>query len=128
MLWFNMFINSFSLKATGHTKPGKVGDFFCPGFNEITLFLPKCKALVTLRVFCKSIFFTYNHTFSSIFMFLKFDPYRIWCSIFYSKLIDCIIFKIIVQHVPVCIVNGRGRCSSGERNDKILQAFLSLCS
>jgi hypothetical protein len=43
-----MFINSFSLKATGLTKPGKVGDFFCPGFNEIALFLPKCKALVTL--------------------------------------------------------------------------------
>ena len=32
-------------------------------------------------------------------MFLKSDPYRVWCSIFYSKLVNCILFKIIVQHV-----------------------------
>jgi hypothetical protein len=30
-------------------------------------------------------------------MFLKCDPYRVWCSIFYSKLVNCILFKIIVQ-------------------------------
>jgi hypothetical protein len=50
-------------------------------------------------------------------MFLKFDPYRVWYSIFYSKLVNCILFKIIVQHV--CFVKGRGTCGSGERNVKI---------
>ena len=34
-------------------------------------------------------------------MFLKFDQYRVCCSIFYSKLVNCILFKIIVQHVVV---------------------------
>jgi hypothetical protein len=46
-----------------------------------------------------------------------FDPYMIWCSIFYSKLVNCILFKIIVQHVR--FVKGRGTCGSGERNVKI---------
>jgi hypothetical protein len=50
-------------------------------------------------------------------MFLKFDPYRVWCSIFYSKLVNCILFKIIVQHVR--FVKGREKCGSGERNFKI---------
>ena len=50
-------------------------------------------------------------------MFLKFDPYRVCCSIFYSKLVNCILFKIIVQHVH--FVKGRGTCGSGERNAKI---------
>ena len=50
-------------------------------------------------------------------MFLKFDPYRVWCSIFYSKLVNCILFKIIMQHVR--FVKGRGTCGSGERNIKI---------
>jgi hypothetical protein len=54
-------------------------------------------------------------------MFLKFDPYRVWCSIFYSKLINCILFKIIVQHVR--FVKGRGTCGSEERNVKILIDF-----
>jgi hypothetical protein len=54
-------------------------------------------------------------------MFLKYDPYRVWCSIFYSKLVDCILFKIIVQHVR--FVKGRGTCGSGERNVKILIDF-----
>jgi hypothetical protein len=48
-------------------------------------------------------------------MFLKYDPYRVWCSIFYSKLVNCILFKIIVK--------GRGTCNSGERNVKILIDF-----
>jgi hypothetical protein len=39
-------------------------------------------------------------------MFLKYDPYRVWCSIFYSKLVNCMLFKIIVQHVR--FVKGRG--------------------
>ena len=47
--------------------------------------------------------------------------YRVWCSIFYSKLVNCILFKIIVQHVR--FVKGRGTCSSGERNVKILIDF-----
>ena len=34
-------------------------------------------------------------------MFLKFDPYRVCCSIFYSKLVNCSPFKIIVQHAVV---------------------------
>ena len=50
-------------------------------------------------------------------MFLKFDPYRVWCPIFYSKLVNCILFKIIVQHVR--FVKSRGTCGSGERNVKI---------
>jgi hypothetical protein len=50
-------------------------------------------------------------------MFLKFDPYRVCCSIFYSKLVNCILFKIIVQHVR--FVKGRETCSSGERKVKI---------
>jgi hypothetical protein len=54
-------------------------------------------------------------------MFLKFYPYRVWCSIFYSKLINCTLFKIVVQHVR--FVKGRGTCSSGERNVKILIDF-----
>ena len=41
-------------------------------------------------------------------------PIQGWCSIFYSKLVNCILFKIIVQHVR--FVKGRGTCSSGERN------------
>ena len=54
-------------------------------------------------------------------MFLKFDPYRVWCAIYYSKLINWILFKIIVQHVR--IVKGRGTCGSGERNVKIWIEF-----
>ena len=51
-------------------------------------------------------------------MFLKFDPYMVCCSIFYSKLVNCILFKIIVlQHVR--FVKGRGTCGSGERKVKI---------
>ena len=43
-------------------------------------------------------------------MFLKYDPYSVWCSIFYSKLINC-------------FVKGRGACGSGDRNVKILKDF-----
>ena len=50
-------------------------------------------------------------------MFLKCGPYRVWCSIFYSKLVNCILFKIIVQ--PLVFVKGRGTCGSAERNVKI---------
>ena len=47
--------------------------------------------------------------------------HTVWCSIFYSKLINCILFKIIVQHVR--FVKCRGTCSSGERNVKIWVDF-----
>ena len=47
-------------------------------------------------------------------MFLKYDPYRVWCSILYSKLINCILFKMIMQHVR--FVKGRGTFQSRERN------------
>ena len=78
---------------------------------------------------CKSVFLHQLSYFSYNFhvkgtppsVFLKFNPFRVWCSIFYSKLIDCILFKIIVQHV--CFVKGRGTCGSGERNVKVLIDF-----
>ena len=47
-------------------------------------------------------------------MFLKCDPYRVWCSIFYSKLVNCILLRSLFV-----FVKGRGACSSGERNVKI---------
>jgi hypothetical protein len=47
-------------------------------------------------------------------MFLKCDPYRVWCSIFYSKLVNCILLRSLFV-----FVKGRGTCSSGERNAKI---------
>jgi hypothetical protein len=55
-------------------------------------------------------------------MFLKFDPYRVCCSIFYSKLVNCIHFKIMVQHIRFVKGRGtcgRGTCGSGERKVKI---------
>jgi hypothetical protein len=47
-------------------------------------------------------------------MFLKCDPYRVWCSIFYSKLVNCILLRSLFV-----FVKGRGTCCSGERNVKI---------
>ena len=47
-------------------------------------------------------------------MFLKCDPYRVWCSIFYSKLVNCILLRSLFV-----FVKGRGTCGSGERNVKI---------
>ena len=47
-------------------------------------------------------------------MFLKSDQYRVWCSIFYFKLVNCILLR------PMFVfVKGRGTCGSGERNVKI---------
>ena len=61
-----------------------------------------------------------------IILFLQYSrkwklPYKVWCSIFYSKLVNCILFKIIVQHVR--FVKGKGTCGSGERNVNILIDF-----
>jgi hypothetical protein len=47
-------------------------------------------------------------------MFLKCDPYRVWCSIFYSKLVNCILLRSLFV-----FVKGKGTCGSGERNVKI---------
>jgi hypothetical protein len=47
-------------------------------------------------------------------MFLKCDPYRVWCSIFYSKLVNCILLRSLFV-----FVKGRGTCDSRERNVKI---------
>jgi hypothetical protein len=47
-------------------------------------------------------------------MFLKCDPHRIWCSIFYSKLVNCILLRSLFV-----FMKGRGTCGSGERNVKI---------
>jgi hypothetical protein len=47
-------------------------------------------------------------------MFLKCDPYRVWCSIFYSKLVNCILLRSLFV-----FVKGRGTCGSGERTVKI---------
>jgi hypothetical protein len=46
-------------------------------------------------------------------MFLKCDLYRVWCSIFYSKLVNCILLRSLFV-----FVKGRGTCGSGERNVK----------
>ena len=43
-----------------------------------------------------------------------FFTYRVWCSIFYSKLINCILLRSLFV-----FVKGRGTCGSGERNVKI---------
>jgi hypothetical protein len=50
-------------------------------------------------------------------MFLKCDPYRVWCSIFYSKLVNCILLSRLRS--LFVFVKGRGTCGSGERNGKI---------
>jgi len=45
-----------------------------------------------------------------------------WANIIKIKLIiDCNLFKIVVQHI--CFVKGRGTCSSREKNVKILLVF-----
>ena len=116
--------------TSGFTKPGEVGDFFALVSMKSPHFLSKSEVLVALSVFSSQYFFhQYSYFFFNIHvkgapMFLKFDPFRVWCSIFYSKLIKCILFKIIVQHVRV--VKGRGTCGSGERNIKIWSIFGSL--
>jgi hypothetical protein len=87
-------------------------------FNEIAQFLSKsgsfsCPVSLQVRIIIFLpiiiLFLQCSHKRS-----LKFDPFRVWCSIFYSKLVNCILFKIIVQHV--CFLKDRG---SGERNVKI---------
>jgi len=54
-------------------------------------------------------------------MFLKFELFRVWYSILYTKLVDCIFFKIVEQHI--CFVIGMGTYSSWERNVTISPSF-----
>ena len=87
------------------------------GFNEVAQFLSKSEVSVALVSLFKSVFFSpiiilflqYSHK-----MFLKCDPYRVWCSIFYSKLVNCILLRSLFV-----FVKGRGTCGSGERNVNI---------
>ena len=98
----------------------KWGTFLRLNFNEIAQFLSKSGSFSCPVSLFKSVFFS-----PIIILFLqcshkrslKFDPFRVWCSIFYSKLVNCILFKIIVQHV--CFLKDRGTCGSEERNVKI---------
>ena len=101
-------------------QTSRSGRLFRLGFNETTQFLSKSEVLVALSVFSSQYLF-HQYSRKRSWMFLKFDPYRVWCSIFYSKLVNCILFKIIVQHVR--FVKGRGTCGSGERN---VNFFLSI--
>ena len=93
------------------------------GFNEIAQFRSKSEVLVALSSLFKSVFFS-----PTIILFLQYSYKRsshvpeIWpiqglMFNFYSKLVNCILFKIIAQHVH--FVKGRGTCGSGERNVKI---------
>ena len=57
-------------------------------------------------------------------MFLKSDPYRVWCSIFYSKLINCIILRSLCSTFVLWKVGEHAvAIYSGERNVKILIDF-----
>ena len=93
------------------------GRLFRPGFNEIAQFLSKSEVLVALVSLFKSVFCS-----PIIIPFLQYSCKRsshvpeIW-PIFYSKLVNCILFKIIVQQFR--FVKGRGTCGSGERKVKI---------
>ena len=91
------------------------------GFNEVAQFLSKSEVSVALSVFSSSPYFfhQWSYFFFNIHikgapMFLKSDQYRVWCSIFYFKLVNCILLR------PMFVfVKGRGTCGSGERNVKI---------
>jgi hypothetical protein len=90
--------------------------------------LSKSEVLISLF---KSVFFSpiiilfFNIHIKGAPMFLKCDPYRVWCSIFYSKFVNCILLRSLFV-----FVKGRGTCGSGERNVKIWIDFRksSRCS
>jgi hypothetical protein len=84
-----------------------------PNFKEITP--PKGEVLDALSVFASWYFFTNNHTFSSIFTYICIRMFDIQC---YSKLVDCILYKIVVQHV--CLVQGRGHAVARKEMLKIV--------
>ena len=88
-------LNVINVTSPGLTKPGRSGRLLRPGFNEVAQFLSKSEVLVALSVFSSPyLFHQYSYFFFNIHikgapMFLKCDPYRVWCSIFYSKLVNC---------------------------------------
>jgi hypothetical protein len=45
--------------------------------------------------FSPIIIFFFNIHIKGAPMFLKCDPYRVWCSIFYSKLVNCILLRYL---------------------------------
>ena len=76
------------------------GRLFRLGFNEIAQFLSKSEVLVALSVFSSQYFlFIFFFFYPIIILFLQYshkmssDPYRVWCSIFYSKLVNCILLR-----------------------------------
>jgi hypothetical protein len=117
MYWACMKLNRYLCTRAHQTR--RSGRLLRLGFNEVTQFLSKSEVLVALAVsLFKSVFFSpiiilflqYSHKRR----FLKCDPYRVWCSISYSILVNCILLKSLLV-----FVKGRGTCSSGERNIKI---------
>ena len=121
-------VNCYIIKSWNHRahQTRRSGRLFA-WFQWNAQFLSKSEVLVTLSVFSSQyLSHQQSHFFFNIHvkeapMFVKYDPYRVWCSIFYSKLVNCILFKIIVQHVR--FVKGRGTCGSEERNVNILIDF-----
>jgi hypothetical protein len=97
-----------------------MGDFFALVSMKSPNFCQKAKFQSPLSVFSSPYFFhQYSYFFFNIHikgapMFLKCDPYRVWCSIFYSKLVNCILSRSLFV-----FVKGRGTCGNGERNVKI---------
>ena len=102
---------------TGLTKPGEVGDFFVlVSIKSPNISVKKQSFSRPVSLF-KSVFISYfffNIHIRGAPMFLKCDPYRVWCSIFYSKLVNCILLRSLFV-----FVKGRGTCGSEERNVKI---------
>jgi hypothetical protein len=90
------------------------GRLFRLGFNEVAQFLSKSEVLVALSVFSSIIILFLQFHIEGAPMFLKCDPYRVWCSIFYSKLVNSTLLRSLFD-----FVKGRETCSSRERNVKI---------
>ena len=68
-----------------------------------------------LSVFGSQYYFTNNNSYSSCSSNLTYSVFDF--SIFYTKLVDCIFFQIVEQHV--WFVKDRETCGNGERNIKI---------
>jgi len=111
-------------------------NFFTLVSIKSSYFRLKYEVLVASSVFGVSVFSPINKLFLEYpyvrsTHILKFDPNKVWYSIFFSKLVDCIFFKIVKQHV--CFVKDRGTYCSWERNinisaisSEVSHIFLSL--
>ena len=104
----------------GLTKPGKVGNFFTLVLMKSLNFCQKAKFQSPCQSFQARIFFTNNHTFSSI--FTKKELPCSWNVTHTGFDVQYFIpnsliapFKSIVRF----FVKGRGTCGSGERNVKM---------